>query len=72
MFMSTQNGCSPATFLIVSSFFAEHRVSIQWAQCSLYSSVPGHKIWQIETAACNLAGFFHFFYKPAGSDLGRF
>ena len=29
--MSTQNGCSPATFVIVCSFFAEHRVSIHWA-----------------------------------------
>jgi len=35
-------------------------------------AVPGHTNWEIETAVWNLAGFFHFFYKPAGSDLGSF
>ena len=34
--------------------------------------VPGHRNWQIETAAWNLASFLHFFKKPAGSDLGSF
>jgi len=37
-----------------------------------YSSVPGHRNWKIETEAWNLAGFLHFFKKPAGSDLGSF
>jgi len=38
----------------------------------IYSSVLGHRNWQIETASRNLAGFLHFSYKPASSDLGSF
>jgi len=28
--------------------------------------------WQIETAAWNLAGYLHFFDKPADNDVGSF
>jgi len=39
---------------------------------TVYSRVPRHRNWQMETAARNLAGFLHFFKKPAGSTLGSF
>jgi len=52
----------------------------------MYSRVPGHRNWQIETAVWNLAGFLRFqsgvfdkpagnaavFDKPADNDVGSF
>jgi len=38
----------------------------------VYSSMPGHRSCQIETAVWNWSGFFTVLSKPAGSDLGSF
>ena len=37
-----------------------------------YRVVPGSRNWQVETADWNLAGFLHYFQKPAGRHLGQF
>ena len=47
-------------------------VWIELGEPSVYRVVLGHRNWQIETTAWNLAGFLHFVWKPAGSDLSSF
>jgi len=37
-----------------------------------YSRVPAHRNWQIETAAWNLAGFFHCASKTCWQRFGQF
>jgi len=38
----------------------------------IYSSIPGHRNWQIETAVCNLAGFLHCALEPRWQRFGQF
>jgi len=42
------------------------------ARSTIYSRVPGHINWQIETAAWNLAGFLHCALKPRWQQFGQF
>jgi len=38
----------------------------------MYSRLPGHRNWQIETAAKNLAGFLHYSLETCWQQFGQF
>jgi len=51
---------------------SERALVICSSSSSSYSSIPGHRNWQIETAVWNLAGFLHCALETRLQRFGQF